>query len=130
MPSCRCWMPRGRSRSANRARKGRSRFRSIPGKHRLKVEKDGFQFFSQDFVMESGGKQSINAALEPMSGGAAPKDPAFEKWMKEVAALPAEQQVEAADKRGFSHCRAPGVLRPVDEAEEIAVVEVTGCPPL
>jgi serine/threonine protein kinase len=70
-----------------------------PGKHRLKVEKDGFKFFSQEFVMESGGKQSIHAALEPMSGGAAPKDPAFEKWMKEVAALPAEQQVEAVVKK-------------------------------
>jgi serine/threonine protein kinase/Leucine-rich repeat (LRR) protein len=70
-----------------------------PGKHRLKVEKDGFQFFAQDFVMESGGKQSIKAVLEPMSGGATPKDPAFQKWMKEVAALPAEQQVEAAVKR-------------------------------
>ena len=70
-----------------------------PGKHRLKIQKDGFQFFSQDFVMESGGKHSIHAVLEPMSGGAALKDPAFQKWMKEVAALPAEKQVEAVVKK-------------------------------
>ena len=63
------------------------------------MEKDGFQFFAQDFEMESGGKQSIHAALEPISEKAAPKDPAFEKWMKEVAALPAEKQVEAVVKR-------------------------------
>ena len=31
--------------------------------------------------------------------GGALKDPAFEKWMKEVAALPAEKQVEAVVKR-------------------------------
>ncbi len=37
------------------------------GQHRLKVEKDGFQFFTQDFVMESGGQQSIKAALEPLA---------------------------------------------------------------
>jgi hypothetical protein len=70
-----------------------------PGKHRLKVQKDGFQFFAPDFVMESGGKQSIHAVLEPKSGGAAAKDPAFQKWMKEVAAMPAEHQVEAVVKK-------------------------------
>ena len=26
-----------------------------PGKHRLKVEKDGFKFFAKDFEMDSGG---------------------------------------------------------------------------
>ncbi len=30
-----------------------------PGKHRLKVEKDGFQFFAQDFEMNSGGTATI-----------------------------------------------------------------------
>ena len=70
-----------------------------PGKHRLKVEKDGFQFFTQDFVMESGGKQSIHAVLEPLIGKAALKDPAFQRWMKEVAALPAEKQVEVVVKK-------------------------------
>jgi serine/threonine protein kinase/Leucine-rich repeat (LRR) protein len=70
-----------------------------PGKHRLKVEKDGFQFFAQDFVMESGGKQTIKAALEPVSGSAALKDPTFQRWVKEVAALPAEKQLEVVVKK-------------------------------
>jgi putative heme-binding domain-containing protein len=37
-----------------------------PGKHRLKVEKAGFKFFTQDFSMESGGEHSITATLMPM----------------------------------------------------------------
>ena len=37
-----------------------------PGKHRLKVEKDGFKFFAKDFEMESGGEKSIKAKLIPL----------------------------------------------------------------
>jgi serine/threonine protein kinase len=37
-----------------------------PGKHRLKVEKAGFKFFTQDFSMESGGERSITATLVPL----------------------------------------------------------------
>ena len=36
-----------------------------PGKRRLKVEKDGFQFFASDFDVESGGTASIKATLQP-----------------------------------------------------------------
>ena len=36
-----------------------------PGKHRLKVHKDGFEIFGQDFEIESGGKKSITAKLVP-----------------------------------------------------------------
>ncbi len=39
-----------------------------PGKHRLKVEKDGFKFFAKDFEMESGGEKSIKAQLIPLGG--------------------------------------------------------------
>jgi hypothetical protein len=39
------------------------------------------------------------SAEVPLSGIATPKGPAFEKWMKEVAALPAEKQVEAVAKK-------------------------------
>ena len=69
------------------------------GKHRLKVEKDGFQFFAQDFTMASGGKQSIKAVLQPIFENATLNDPAFQQWMKEAAALPAEKQVEAVVKK-------------------------------
>ena len=37
-----------------------------PGKHRLKVTKDGFSVFGQDFEIEAGGKQPITASLVPL----------------------------------------------------------------
>ncbi len=67
-----------------------------PGKHRLKVEKDGFQFFAQDFEMDSGGTATIKATLvedKPWF------KPAFLEWQKGVAAMPAEKQVEAVAKK-------------------------------
>ncbi len=79
-----------------------------PGKHRLKVEKDGFKFFAQDFEMNSGGKQSIKASLIPLEGkpaavgGKKPlafQTPGFGPWTREVAALSAEKQVEAVAKK-------------------------------
>jgi formylglycine-generating enzyme required for sulfatase activity/Tol biopolymer transport system component len=35
-----------------------------PGKHRLRVEKDGFQVFAQDFAIKSGGQDTIKAKLQ------------------------------------------------------------------
>ena len=75
-----------------------------PGKHRLKVEKNGFQFFAKDFEMESGGTTTIAAKLEPMPAVGSPPNkpwntPAFQQWMKDVAALPADKQVEAVAKK-------------------------------
>ena len=77
-----------------------------PGKHRLKVEKDGFTFFGENFEMESGGKKAITAKLVPVkvvAGAAQPNQPwntpAFQQWAKDVQALPAEQQIEAVSKR-------------------------------
>jgi serine/threonine protein kinase len=77
-----------------------------PGKHRLKVEKDGFRFFAKDFEMETGGKQSITAMLLPIKATVSAgqpnrpwNTPAFQAWMKTVAALPAEKQVEAVVKK-------------------------------
>ena len=48
-----------------------------PGKHRLKVTKDGFTVFGQEFEMESGGKRSITAHLVPVKAKAksAPSTP-------------------------------------------------------
>ena len=37
-----------------------------PGKHRLKVEKDGYTVFGQEFEMEKGGTKAITAKLVPM----------------------------------------------------------------
>ena len=67
-----------------------------PGKHRLKIEKNGFVVYGQDFVMESGGTQSIKATLEEDKPWFSAK---FRKWEKKTAALPAEDQVQAVRKR-------------------------------
>lgn len=86
-----------------------------PGKHRLKVENDGFEFFGKDFEMTSGGTTPIKATLvsleeEPATVGTKPavagvkkplffQTPGYEPWAKEVAAMPAEKQVEAVSKK-------------------------------
>ncbi len=102
-----------------------------PGKHRLKVQKDGFTVFGQDFEIEAGGEHPITAKLVPLKVKQnatmvmPPKEmqepamaettpaviadgtkkplafttPGFDQWVKDVAALPAEQQVEAVSKK-------------------------------
>jgi Leucine-rich repeat (LRR) protein len=100
-----------------------------PGKHRLKVEKDGFAVFGTEFTIDAGGSQPIEATLEPLgsAGGHRPAEVAmeplgkaiagntssvasadsgkpwerraFKGWMKAVAALPADKQVEAVAKK-------------------------------
>jgi len=79
-----------------------------PGKHRLKVQKDGFEIFSKDFEIESRGERSITAKLVPLeeipavAGTKKPlafETPGFDQWMKEVAALPAEEQVAAVARK-------------------------------
>ncbi len=42
------------------------KFSIDPGSHRLRVEKDGFTFFAQDFTLERGTRQVIRARLEPV----------------------------------------------------------------
>lgn len=39
-----------------------------PGKHRLKVQKPGFEFFTQEFSIESGATKPITATLVPLKG--------------------------------------------------------------
>ena len=95
---------------------GKITFSIDPGKHRLKVEKDGFTTYGQEFEMEKGGKKEITARLEPLEVkpamvGTKPtpvvekKKPLFFEtdeyglWSKEVAAMTTEQQVEAVRKK-------------------------------
>jgi serine/threonine protein kinase/Leucine-rich repeat (LRR) protein len=95
-----------------------------PGKHRLKVGKEGFELFTQDFSLESGGKQQLTAKLVPLEEklaygvtkpvpGVVTKSapaigvkkplafeaPGFDEWVNEVAALTAEKQVEAVSRK-------------------------------
>lgn len=99
------------------------------GNHRLKVTKEGFEFFTQDFSIDSSGEQAINAKLVPleekspvvvvntppptsvpavaetsptMAGGRkalAFETPGFDQWVKVVVALPADEQVKAVAQK-------------------------------
>lgn len=81
----------------------------VPGKHKLKVSKDGFELFTQEFSLETRGKEEITARLVPLNEkvvstplpdagekkSLAFTQPGFDQWVKETATLPAEEQVEA-----------------------------------
>lgn len=79
-----------------------------PGKHRLQVQKEGFELFSKEFEIESGEKKSITAKLaptddKPVVDTSKPlrkwDTPEFKKWMRGVNILPAEQQVQAVSRK-------------------------------
>ena len=87
-----------------------------PGKHRLKVTKDGFTVFGQDIEIAAGGKQPITAKLMPLNEkplvvGTKPdlvagmkkslffQTPGFDPWAKGVAALPVDKQADAVSKK-------------------------------
>ncbi|MBS0203197.1 MAG: protein kinase [Planctomycetes bacterium] len=42
----------------------------VPGKHRLKIQKDGFEIFTDSFEIKSGASESITAKLTPLDGKA------------------------------------------------------------
>ena len=99
----------------------------VPGKHQLKVEKDGFKVITKDFEIETNGKKTITAKLIPLkkatsvagktppenpptvapqhsvpaasSGKLFMHDPAFSVWTKKVQAMPAEKQLDAVSKK-------------------------------
>ena len=90
----------GKIEIARPSEKGSISISVDPGKHRLKVEKDGFRVYAQDFEMDSGGTASIKATLERQESRITTfKDPADQQWVKEVAALPVENQVDAVAKK-------------------------------
>jgi len=51
----------------------------VPGKHRLQVQKDGFELFTDNFEIKSKGTESITARLVPAKKAAAAEKPR-EKW--------------------------------------------------
>ena len=51
-----------------------------PGKHRIKVEKDGFEVYGQEFEMKSGGKPSITAKLVPLKEKPATAGAVWHGW--------------------------------------------------
>jgi len=80
-----------------------------PGKHRLKVTKDGFQIYVKEFEIESAGSRSISAKLVPLEAGrsalssstsAKPqqessRQASFDAWLQQVSAFAPEKQVES-----------------------------------
>jgi hypothetical protein len=90
-------------------------FTAPPGKHRIEVKKQGFAVSETDLALEDGGHEILNVALgiaarpgtpvdSPASGTASAvpvrkaiatlNDPAFQQWVKGVAAHPAEEQIK------------------------------------
>lgn len=76
------------------------------GRHRIKVTKDGFDFFAEEFEIKAGGQRLLKVTLVPQQdlpvAGAAGRwvrDPAFQKWAADLAALHAEKQVEAVSRK-------------------------------
>lgn len=83
-----------------------------PGKHRLKVQKEGFTVFGQELEIASGREQAITAQLIPVEAKStgpvtgksmvsarqsklAFENPEFDAWVNEVSQLPADQQLAA-----------------------------------
>jgi len=50
-----------------KAQKGRLSLSVDPGKHRLRMEKDGLEVYAKDLAIDAGGREVIKAALEPPS---------------------------------------------------------------
>lgn len=76
----------------------------VPGKHRIKVQKDGFELFTDSFEIKSGKSESITAKLVPLKtaaiAGVKPlESPDFTKWMQSVAAMSPEKQIEAVSQK-------------------------------
>lgn len=78
-----------------------------PGQHRIKVQKDGFELFTDSFEIKSGNTESISAKLVPLKKAVVPAasavkfsdSPDFTNWMQTVAAMPVEKQVEAINQK-------------------------------
>ncbi len=110
----------GKVEFARKSSKGANTFAIAPGKHQVKVQKDGFETFTDRFEIVNRGEKSIAANLVPLKkntvasgkrlettlGGGKPvekakasakpwESPEFMQWVKSVAALPDERQLDA-----------------------------------
>jgi len=105
-----------------------------PGKHRLRVEKDGFVLFGQEFEMEKGGEKTITAKLEAVKAVVAagqPKKPwntpAFQQWMKDVQVMSTEQQAQAVGNKLIElNPRLEGPITHHEENGEVTKLEFDG----
>ena len=73
----------GQIEVTRKAQKGPNSISVDPGKHRLKVQREGFKVFIENFEVASGGKLSIKAKLLPLAA-----DPALERRSSSIDNLP------------------------------------------
>ncbi|MFO0999942.1 MAG: protein kinase [Planctomycetaceae bacterium] len=75
-----------------------------PGEHRIKVTKEGFTAYAEEFQMTWWGRHTIKAKLEPLSATASTdaaivRDPEFVSWLRDVQSLSAEKQLSAVSRK-------------------------------
>jgi hypothetical protein len=81
-----------------------------PGTHHIRVSKEGFTPYAEEFEMSWWGNRTISATLEPVptsepvpavafNGKLYMHDPGFSKWMREVQPMSAEKQQEAVSAK-------------------------------
>ena len=68
-----------------------------PGEYRLKVEKNDFRFFTQDFTIESGGTTKIRARLEPLPAELRPLQRYIGAWEHQVILKPTDGSAERTE---------------------------------
>ncbi len=102
-----------------------------PGKHRLRVEKEGFEVFAREFEIVAKGNLAMRAKLQPVQE--IPEQvnqpwntPAFQGWMEQIRAMPAEDQAKMVTQKLLEKNSG---LNPKDIAIEIVdnVVAAVRC---
>jgi serine/threonine protein kinase/Leucine-rich repeat (LRR) protein len=95
------------------------------GKHELTVTKGGFKTSTKQFTLKAGGKATIRvrlvrAEVEPVKVGVKPLEASsFQRWLKQVAGMPAGKQVEAvAAKLKELNPAFDGKVAPTIEGEQ------------
>ena len=84
--------------------KGRFTIGVEPGKHRLKVEKDGFVVYGTEFEVVSGKERPVRAHLEPFAAGLrvparSRETPEFQTWRNGLKALSAADRTRAVEDK-------------------------------
>ncbi len=70
-----------------------------PGRHRFKVEKEGYEPFEEDVELPPGGSQSLQARLPRLFRNDTLYEPDFKRWLAETAKLPAQEQIAAVNQK-------------------------------
>ncbi len=78
---------------------GAKEIRLKPGQYKVEASKDGQPVRQQLVTVARNGRQVVRISAEPVGHVSNVPTPAQDAWAKSVAALPAEQQVEAVVRR-------------------------------